>query len=885
MEEGLPSDIVMRLKRDPERDLIWIVTSNAIAFMTPDYRVTTVKKFPYPNNFDLFENEAGDMWVLGSNGIYVTPAEELLANGEISPVFYGVDNGLPCITTANSYSDLTPDGDLYIAGSTGVCRVNIDEPYEDVNELKVLVPYVDADEERVYPDPSGVFVVPSDTRKLTVYSYVFNYSLTNPKVSCRLDGFDRQGSTVNRSELQPADYTNLKGGTYHYIVQLTDSMGRGSKETSVKILKEKAFYEKTWFIVLAAIAAAVLLAAAVQLYIRRRMRILERENEIAKRVAASEAKSAFLASVSHEIRTPINAVLGMNEMILRECDDENILMYSDSIRTAGSTLLGLVNDILDFSKIEAGKMEIIPVRYDLSTVINDLVNMIQTKADDKGLKLILKISPETPRSLYGDEVRIKQVITNILTNAVKYTEKGSVTLCIEPEKISDEPDSVILGIAVRDTGIGIKEEDMAKLFSEFERIEEERNRNVEGTGLGMNITKHLLEMMDSSLQVQSVYGEGSVFSFRLKQKVVEWEEIGDYEAAYRSSLASRRKYKEKFTAPEASILVVDDTETNLTVFCNLLKRTELKIDTAMSGDEGLRLSRERKYDVIFLDHMMPGKDGIETLHEMRAAEDDQNAGTPVVCLTANAISGAREKYLSEGFEDYLSKPIDAGKLEDMLIRYLPDDKVHIVSAEEEEGQEKPVDKPLPDWLLGCKALDTAEGIKNSGGIEGYLSVLSGFQASVRVKADEIEEYYRNGDIRNYTVKVHALKSSARIIGAAELSEKARLLEDAGNGSDTAFINENTEELLKQYRAYEGILAPINESAEELPEIPPETLKETYAALKEISEMMDRDMVLMALDSVKEYRLPVKDAECFKELREKISQLDWDGIKEILKKTD
>lgn len=885
VEEGLSSDIVMRLKKDPKRDLIWIVTSNSIAFMTPDYRITTVEKFPYPNNFDLFENKNGDMWVLGSSGIYVLPVEELLANGEISPVFYGVDNGLPCITTANSYSELTADGDLYIAGSTGVCRVNIDVPYEDVSELKVLVPYVDADEKRIYPDPSGTFVIPSNTQKLTVYSFVLNYALTNPKVSCRLEGFDKQDITVNRSELQPLDYTNLKGGTYQFVVQLMDSMGRGNKEISVRILKEKAFYEKPWFIFLVIIAVAAVLTAAVQLYIRRRMRILERENEIAKRVAASEAKSAFLASVSHEIRTPINAVLGMNEMILRECDDDAILMYSDSIRTAGSTLLGLVNDILDFSKIEAGKMEIIPVQYDLSTVINDLVNMIQKKADDKGLKLILKISPEAPKSLYGDEVRIKQVITNILTNAVKYTEKGSVTFCIDPEKVSDDPDSVILAIAVRDTGIGIKEEDMAKLFSEFERIEEERNRNVEGTGLGMNITKHLLEMMGTSLEVRSTYGEGSVFSFRLKQKVTNWDEIGDYEAAYRASLTSRRKYREKFTAPDASILVVDDTETNLTVFCNLLKRTELKIDTAISGEEGLRLSRKRKYDVIFLDHMMPEKDGIETLHEMRAAEDDQNSGTPVICLTANAISGAREKYLSEGFEDYLSKPIDADKLEDMLIRYLSDSKVHIVSSGEKGGEEKTQEKPLPDWLLTCGALDTAEGIKNCGGTGEYLSVLSGFQASVRAKADEIEGYYRDEDIRNYTVKVHALKSSARIIGAGKLSEMARALEDAGNASDTACIKDNTEELLTLYRSYEGILAPVNETAEDLPEIPPETLQETYTALKEISEMMDRDMVLMALDSVKEYRLPPEDAERFRALKEKISQLDWDGIKNILEKID
>lgn len=394
-------------------------------------------------------------------------------------------------------------------------------------------------------------------------------------------------------------------------------------------------------------------------------------------IAASEAKSSFLSNMSHEIRTPINAVLGMNEMILRECEEPNILAYSNSIRTAGSTLLGLVNDILDFSKIEAGKMEIIPVDYDLSSVINDLVNMIQTKADDKGLKLELDINKSIPKLLHGDEVRIKQVITNLLTNAVKYTEKGKVTFCIRYEKVPYEPDSVLLKVNIRDTGIGIKKEDMKKLFSEFDRIEEARNRNVEGTGLGMSITKRLLEMMDSALIVESIYGLGSKFSFELKQTVVKWEELGDYETAYKESVGKRKKYHEKFRAPDAHVLVIDDTPMNLVVFQSLLKQTRIKIDTADSGDDGLKLSYDKKYDMIFIDHMMPDKDGIETLHELRSRPKDPNLNTPAICLTANAISGAREQYLAEGFNDYLSKPVDSEKLENMLLEYLPEDKIKI----------------------------------------------------------------------------------------------------------------------------------------------------------------------------------------------------------------
>ncbi|WP_303758253.1 response regulator, partial [Selenomonas ruminantium] len=411
----------------------------------------------------------------------------------------------------------------------------------------------------------------------------------------------------------------------------------------------------------------LLLVISVILFImsryEKKSRLAQELNQKAETAAAAnEAKSTFLSNMSHEIRTPINAVLGMNEMILRESREPNVIEYAENIHTAGSTLLGLINDILDFSKIEAGKMEIVPVDYDLSSVFNDLVNMIHTRADAKGLELLLDFDQETPKLLYGDEIRIKQVITNILTNAVKYTEKGSVTFSVKFERVPDDPDSVLLCVAVKDTGIGIKPEDMEKLFSKFERIEEKRNRNVEGTGLGMTITLNLLEKMGSSLQVESTYGVGSTFSFKLRQRVVKWEPLGDYKASYQELLKGHKKYREKFTAPEALVLMVDDNPMNLTVFKSLIKQTKVQVDTANDGDEGLLLAKEKKYDIIFLDHMMPGKDGIETLHELKKQESGPNRNTPVICLTANAISGAREQYIEAGFNDYLTKPIDTDKL-------------------------------------------------------------------------------------------------------------------------------------------------------------------------------------------------------------------------------
>ena len=308
VEDGLPSDIVMRLKRDPKRDLIWIVTSSAIAYMTPDYQVTTVQKFPYSNNFDLFENSKGDMWVLSSNGIYVTPAEELVANGEINPVYYSIANGLPCITTANSYSDVTEEGDLYIAGTTGVCKVNIEQPFENVDDLKVTVPFIEVDGQTIYPGSDGSFTIPSNSQKLTLYSYVFNYSLSDPQVSYHLDGFEQKSTTINRSDMVPVDYTNLRGGTYHYTMQLKDSMGRGNREVSVQIVKEKAFYEKPWFYLLIVVAALIVIALLVRMYVSRKMKQLEAKHreeakkerieselQLAKNIQASALPHTFPA--------------------------------------------------------------------------------------------------------------------------------------------------------------------------------------------------------------------------------------------------------------------------------------------------------------------------------------------------------------------------------------------------------------------------------------------------------------------------------------------------------------------------------------------------------------------------------------------------------------
>ncbi len=392
---------------------------------------------------------------------------------------------------------------------------------------------------------------------------------------------------------------------------------------------------------------------------------------------ANNAKSAFLSHMSHEIRTPINAILGMNEMILQDSREDETIEYASSIRSAGNNLLSIVNDILDFSKIEAGKMSIIPAEYEISSVINDLYNVIRLRAADKGLRVKLDTASDIPSVLFGDETRIKQVITNILTNAVKYTEKGSVTLRMGIS--SRDEKSIRLNVSVKDTGIGIKEEDMETLFDEYKRVDELRNRTIEGTGLGLSITTELLELMGSRLNVVSTYGEGSEFSFELEQGIINDTPVGDISERFKKTAV--RKYRVCFTAEDARILVVDDSSVNLTVVKNLLKKTKINIDTATSGKDALSRVTRNRYDVIFLDHLMPEMDGPQTLKKMNELEDSLCEGVPVICLTANAQSTARDDYIKLGFRDYLAKPISLKDLEDMLFSYIPPEKIRTMPLE------------------------------------------------------------------------------------------------------------------------------------------------------------------------------------------------------------
>ena len=511
---------------------------------------------------------------------------------------------------------------------------------------------------------------------------------------------------------------------------------------------------------------------------------------------ANHAKSDFLANMSHEIRTPINAIMGMNEMVLRECNDENIREYAANIESASRTLLSLINDILDFSKIEAGKMEIVPASYDTAVFFHDVVNMISVKATQKQLDFQVQIDSDLPCVLYGDEVRNRQILVNILNNAVKYTKQGVVKLAVEGIR---EDQAFTLKMQVADSGIGIKQEDMDKLFGGFQRLDLEQNRSIEGTGLGLAITRNLIERMNGRIEVSSEYGKGSVFTVYLSQEIINDSPMGDFRQRFEAVAKQEDEYRESFVAPEAKVLVVDDNGMNLAVVKALLKKTDIQVTTCMSGMECLELVKNTYFDVILLDHMMPEMDGIQTLAKIKQSEN-QCTSVPVIALTANAIVGAKEEYINAGFSDYLSKPIEGMELEKMLMKYLPQDKislskasdvnkenhiqidVHKESQEEMEMQaQKQSEKKEQVVVQDLQPyINTELGLQHCmNSIEFSKEMLEMYCDEYEDRAAKLTEALKAEDWEIYTVTVHALKSTSLNIGGEQISKAAKELEAAG----------------------------------------------------------------------------------------------------------
>ena len=954
-------------------------------------------------------------------------------------------------------------------------------------------------------------------------------------------------------------------------------------------------------------------------------RVLRKETKLAREKTKeleemNRSQNRFFSSMSHEIRTPINTVLGLNEIILRQEDaSEEIRKDARNIQGAGKMLLALINDILDVSKIEAGKMDIVPVNYSVTSLLSEIVNMIWLKAEEKGLKFNVDIDPDVPETLFGDEVRIKQILINLLNNAVKYTREGSVSLHMECDLTGDN--EAMLKINVSDTGMGIRPEALPHLFDSFQRVDEEKNRHIEGTGLGLSIVKQLVELMGGEVRVNSVYGEGSVFAVEVKQGISSDKRIGDMSITNAGNVSGSEKFSHGFYAPNARILIVDDNEMNLQVEEKLLDGTEVTVDLAASGKEALALTLRNRYDVIFMDHLMPEMDGIECYDRIRRQNGGLNNYVPIVVLTANAGGENIELYNNTGFDGYLVKPVSGRQLDDMLLKHLTPEKViggaademtgsamntasgysrkkpviiatssmcdlpqeilkvlqisvipytvttddgvffdgddidaeglikymgdelkfstsdppeeedlirffsselrrahhliyitistgssreygraikaaktfdnvtvvnsetmssamgllvltaarlvkqnlpverivseleeakkmiscsfvirstdvmarrerispfvnsvlntlwlrpmlkvrndnlgvgrllfgnerrcyekyikyalpanvypdtslafvtyaglaeeellwieeklkerikfeHIIfqsasagitsncgagtfgiiymikgnrnynlgaffakaeedyydlmdEAEDQMDETDETDDPAaaladpasadlkqgtaePEWYEAIPGLEAATAVKNSGSKDAFLSVLKIYFDTYEAKSGEIQRYYDSENWADYTIKVHALKSSSRLVGAIKLGEDAEALEAAGKEEDVEFIRTHHDGLMEQYRAIRDALTPELGVSDDRPDVPADMLADAYAGLSEFAQAMDYELAKMVVDSLKEYKLPKDDEDRFKKLEICLSGMDWDGIKDILK---
>ena len=598
--------------------------------------------------------------------------------------------------------------------------------------------------------------------------------------------------------------------------------------------------------------------------------LIEKLDEEKRRAdAANNAKTAFVANMSHEIRTPINSVLGMNEMIMRESSEDNIREYAGDIQYSAQALLGIINDILDIAKIETGKMEIIPVSYNLRDFLYNIVNMMSLKARTKDLDLEAVVDENLPNMLEGDDIRIRQVLINLLNNAVKYTHSGKVSLHTELESFGKG--KVKIKFTVKDTGIGIKEEDIEKLFVAFERIEEKRNRNIEGTGLGINICVQLLEMMNSSLQVESEYGKGSKFSFVLEQKVNGDEVVGEFDIKKRREM-ELNQYKAVFIAPDANVLVVDDNAMNRKVFRNLLKQTKVQVDEAENGEKCLTMIKEKHYDIIFMDHMMPGMDGIETFHAMKTMPDHLCQNTPVVILTANAVIGAKENYLKEGFDAFLSKPVEPARLEKVIFEMLPDDLVRKSEPVQSEKEKSQIEFPIIDGV------DFAYGRIHFPGDEDLQESMHLFYRVLTSESKKLEEFFENmttdEGLNSYRIQVHSMKNSATLVGIVTLSGMAKVLEDAARKCDRETIAAMTPIFLKEWNGYKEKLQILcAENEENLKAYDKEAVTDMLDSLKQAADEFDISRMDELMEALNQFSYEDTLSEKMEQLSVLVSQFD------------
>lgn len=609
------------------------------------------------------------------------------------------------------------------------------------------------------------------------------------------------------------------------------------------------------------------------------------QNHLMKRLVlqtedANRAKTNFVSNMSHEIRTPMNSIVGITEILLRSRHSPKEQEYLLNIQRSGRVLLTIINDVLDCSKMEAGKMQLFDEPYDTCSLFHDLRISMENRIGHSGLELIYDIDQDIPCKLKGDMGRIRQVIINLVNNAIKYTEKGSVRFSVHVRQ--KNTDKVMLYYEVADTGIGIRKEDQKILFDAFQRVEMDRNRYVEGTGLGLTISQNLVNMMGGVIEVESEYGKGSRFFFTIEQTIIDPTPVSAVNYNGQKDNVTEKEAECLFIAPEAHILLVDDNELNLVVAKELLKPLRMQIDTAENGLQAVKMVRGSQYDLVLMDHMMPVMDGIEAAKAIRALPEDKYQKLPIIALTANAMVDARKEFLNAGMNGFVAKPIDFARICNQLKLWLPKDLVRDVPKEEakkllaDDLSDREIQPEDPQMGFSFE-----EGVKHCGSKAALMKTIRIFYRTIDSKADKIEQCLKEGLISDYVVEVHALKSSALLIGAVPLSEAAKELEGYGKQGKTELLEEKTPDLLAMYRDFKDILKPYADKEEAARQ--EASNGEWCQALQQIHqciEQFDLDGVDRIMEKLEEYQIPECIRESMDQLRVYVADVSMEEIMEL-----
>ena len=609
------------------------------------------------------------------------------------------------------------------------------------------------------------------------------------------------------------------------------------------------------------------------------------QNHLMKRLVlqtedANRAKTNFVSNMSHEIRTPMNSIVGITEILLRSRHSPKEQEYLLNIQSSGRVLLTIINDVLDCSKMEAGKMQLFDEPYDTCSLFHDLRISMENRIGHSGLELIYDIDQDIPCKLKGDMGRIRQVIINLVNNAIKYTEKGSVRFSVHVRQ--KNTDKVMLYYEVADTGIGIRKEDQKILFDAFQRVEMDRNRYVEGTGLGLTISQNLVNMMGGVIEVESEYGKGSRFFFTIEQTIIDPTPVSAVNYNGQKDNVTEKEAECLFIAPEAHILLVDDNELNLVVAKELLKPLRMQIDTAENGLQAVKMVRGSQYDLVLMDHMMPVMDGIEAAKAIRALPEDKYQKLPIIALTANAMVDARKEFLNAGMNGFVAKPIDFARICNQLKLWLPKDLVRDVPKEEakkllaDDLSDREIQPEDPQMGFSFE-----EGVKHCGSKAALMKTIRIFYRTIDSKANKIEQCLKEGLISDYVIEIHALKSSALLIGAVPLSEAAKELEDYGKQGKTEVLEEKTPDVLTLCGDLKNILRPYAEKEEDAKKEFSDG--EWITALQQIHqciEQFDLDGVDQIMEQLEEYQVPECIRESMDQLRVYVADVSLEEIMEL-----